>query len=493
MRTKVWRTSPSKGSRPPGSPARQQPFSFQNVERAGPVEMPMLAMGASATQVVRLAGEDDGIHKTLRRRLGAVSLPDHEDEDDDNAGDSCMALPGSADGHSAEQRLLVGVFQDLQVVLLNNVAAVAWVAFDILVTFPQEVSLIWKAKWSIPKVLYFLVRYYTLISLLFVKNEFISFVVRAFLIKLLIRTHVSLSGSCKTWLWFNTFNGTLLSAVVGEAMFLMRLYASYQRNKLIMTFVGLVYAIQIIVGTVTGTLIMSRIRVLDPIPQIPLPGCRVTAPTFPVLSILSWIIALLSACLYFVLVLLKFTHNISLRREAGTASSVPIYELQTISPLIYSFLRDSAFYFFLVFAGNAINLAFVLMYRDRPLIMVGTIWLGAMYAISASRLCLNTREELQRRRYQCDTGWFDDIELHDQFTSPSLASDPHTRSGPAIVFQSGVGKVSLQRNTFESESRREPPSPAFDSSGKCSRTSVDNYELMAVAPWIIMEQPREYK
>lgn len=130
---------------------------------------------------------------------------------------------------------------------------------------------------------------------------------------------------------------------------------------------------------------MSHIRALDPIPQIPLPGCRVTAPTFPVLSILSWsvrfpsihtfrcsrpwcrIISLLSACtwprrallssvsslttkgtgLYFVLVLLKFTHNISLRREAGTASSVPIYELQTISPLIYSFLRDSAFYFFL--------------------------------------------------------------------------------------------------------------------------------------------------
>ena len=51
--------------------------------------------------------------------------------------------------------------------------------------------------------------------------------------------------------------------------------------------------------------------------------------------------------IYFLLILFKFAHNVSLRREPRPSNAVPIAELQVISPLIYSFVRDSAFYFFL--------------------------------------------------------------------------------------------------------------------------------------------------
>ena len=50
---------------------------------------------------------------------------------------------------------------------------------------------------------------------------------------------------------------------------------------------------------------------------------------------------------YFVLILRKFMYPVSLTRESRKADQVPIFDLPTISPLIYSFLRDSAFYFFL--------------------------------------------------------------------------------------------------------------------------------------------------
>ena len=51
--------------------------------------------------------------------------------------------------------------------------------------------------------------------------------------------------------------------------------------------------------------------------------------------------------IYFLLILFKCAHNVSLRREPRPSNAVPIAELQVISPLIYSFVRDSAFYFFL--------------------------------------------------------------------------------------------------------------------------------------------------
>lgn len=47
------------------------------------------------------------------------------------------------------------------------------------------------------------------------------------------------------------------------------------------------------------------------------------------------------------LILNKFTYNVSLRRESRNVNQVSLFDLPTISPLIYSFLRDSAFYFFL--------------------------------------------------------------------------------------------------------------------------------------------------
>ena len=52
---------------------------------------------------------------------------------------------------------------------------------------------------------------------------------------------------------------------------------------------------------------------------------------------------------FFLLILYKFMfmNNVSLRKCPNSPDTIPIWELQTISPLVFSFLRDSAFYFFL--------------------------------------------------------------------------------------------------------------------------------------------------
>ncbi|KAI0705565.1 hypothetical protein C8Q76DRAFT_801310 [Earliella scabrosa] len=379
-----------------------------------------------------------------------------------------MASISSADAYSAELQQLVSVVDDLHLVWLSNVAATAWVAYDILVTFSQEVSLVWRARWSIPKVLYFIVRYYTLISLLL------------------------------------TIFGTVLECLPPKPVLIGLLSSRFNTKPIpfMIALIGSLYATHVILGITTVSLVVKSLHIVE---GSPLPGCIVGPPEYISLFIAGWSFGLAATCIYFLLILFKFAHNVSLRREPRPSNAVPIAELQVISPLIYSFVRDSAFYFFLVFAGHLLNLCFEIMYQDRALISMSTVWLSAIYSISASRLCLNTRESLQRRRFECDTAWFDDIELHDHLDSPGR-SRTHTNlssrasdgppvfahpGAPAIVLQSG-GKVSLQRTTFESDARPGERG-GRGAPDKRSRKSEEDYELIAVAPWIVMERPADFK
>ncbi|RPD52917.1 hypothetical protein L227DRAFT_617435 [Lentinus tigrinus ALCF2SS1-6] len=340
-----------------------------------------------------------------------------------------------------ELQQYVGVVRDIHVANLCNVAAAAWLAYDICITFPQEVSLVWS-------------------------------------------------------------NGTLLPAIFGEAMFLMRLYASYQRSKLILVLICCFYATQMLLGFITATLILLSLKVLERSPSLPLPGCLVMPPHQDRLSIAAWAFAMFTTCSYFVLILNNFSYNVSLRRKSRQANQVPIFDLPTTSPLIYSFLRDSAFYFFLVFAGNVMNLVFQLIFQGRALLSIGTFWLSAIYAVSASRLFLNTREMLRigSNGGEWDTHWFDDIELRELPSAMHAASarvssvhtprlPPRNSKSPIVTFAQNVSgtKLSLQRNSFESDRKREPQTPVSME----TRQSEEDYELIAVAPWIILERPVE--
>ena len=49
--------------------------------------------------------------------------------------------------------------------------------------------------------------------------------------------------------------------------------------------------------------------------------------------------------IYFVLIMYKFARNLCIRRREEAHNAVEIGELRRISPVVFSFLRDSAFYF----------------------------------------------------------------------------------------------------------------------------------------------------
>ncbi|KAI0718524.1 hypothetical protein C8T65DRAFT_693677 [Cerioporus squamosus] len=343
-----------------------------------------------------------------------------------------MASTSLADAAAAaELQQLVQAIQDTHVSNLCTAAAAAWLSYDILLTFRQEVSLIWRARWTTPKFLYFLVRYYTLMSLLIYSS-------------LTVAVNSSHEVSFTRWRWYNGFNGTLTSAVFGEAMFLMRLYAAYQRST----------TMEFVIGIVTAALVVSSFHVVPRPPNYPLPGCFFTSPEHVNLSLMVWAVAMGVTCVYFLLILYKFARNLSVRKNTGPSNVVPIWELQRISPVVFSFLRDSAFYFFLVFIGNTMNLVFEIVFTGRAIIPMGTVWLMVIYALSASRLCLNTRGSLHRRRseYELESGWHDIIELQDRSRSSgqrtgTITSAADINTGSTLMLTKSDGRVSLHRGS----------------------------------------------
>ncbi|TFK89329.1 hypothetical protein K466DRAFT_597866 [Polyporus arcularius HHB13444] len=346
---------------------------------------------------------------------------------------------------AAELQRLVQAIQDTHVSNICTAAAAAWLSYDILLTFRQEVSLVWSARWTTPKLLYFLVRYYTLVSLLLTvavnSSHEVSF---------------TLTTGAVRWRWYNGFNGTLTSAVFGEAMFLMRLYAAYQRSTAILIVIIILFLAEFVIGTVTAALVVSSFHVVPRPPNYPLPGCLFTPPKHVNLSLMVWAVAMGVTCVYFLLILYKFARNLSVRKNAGPSNVVPIWELQRISPVVFSFLRDSAFYFFLVFIGNTMNLVFELVFAGRAIIPMGTVWLMVIYALSASRLCLNTRGSLHRRRseYELESGWHDIIELQDRSRSSGQRTNTNISAanitpGSTLIFAKSEGRVSLHRGAMD--------------------------------------------
>ncbi|KAI0654130.1 hypothetical protein C8Q70DRAFT_539016 [Cubamyces menziesii] len=181
-----------------------------------------------------------------------------------------------------------------------------------------------------------------------------------------------------------------------------------------------------------------------------------------------WAVAMSVTCVYFLLILYKFARNISLR-NTGSSHAVPVWELQRISPVVFAFLRDSAFYFFLVFLGNLLNLVFEFIFAGRALIPMGTVWLMVIYGLSASRLSLNTRDSISRSRGQSEWDWYepeDDIEILDHTSGESQPSNSIASASSRGGDMQDVGHTAM----FTEGARR---APRLHRSGESSSKAME--------------------
>ncbi|RPD61555.1 hypothetical protein L227DRAFT_652319 [Lentinus tigrinus ALCF2SS1-6] len=280
-------------------------------------------------------------------------------------------------------RLFYQVVEDTFAVNLAAGAASTWIAYDICLTFAEEVDLVWKAKWSLPKVMYFAVRYYGL---------------AASLLYFLVNSSSSPPfGVCRHWPWYEAFGATTAVAVLfGEGMFVLRLWASYRRNKKVLALIAFGFIAELTSSVTVGTIEARTISIMPRPSWFPraLPGCY-TLASVPLRNTLgAWIVNCSVATIFFTLMLYKFITSESFRMELSNVQGNPLakwFELRHFSPLLYLLLRDGVIYFAMIFFVNALNMALSIRMEGRALEGMGVAWTIAVSSVASSRLLLNLR------------------------------------------------------------------------------------------------------
>jgi len=108
---------------------------------------------------------------------------------------------------------------DIQSIRYSHLASATIIIFDHLITIDSEVELIWKSSWSLGKAMFFLNRYYTLVSVI-------------------VNTYGLFSPSltdnfCLTFFRWQGWTG-LVSCMISEIILQMRIYALYSLDKRIL-------------------------------------------------------------------------------------------------------------------------------------------------------------------------------------------------------------------------------------------------------------------
>ncbi|RPD76190.1 hypothetical protein L226DRAFT_570375 [Lentinus tigrinus ALCF2SS1-7] len=308
-------------------------------------------------------------------------------------------------------RLFYQVVEDTFAVNLAAGAASTWIAYDICLTFAEEVDLVWKAKWSLPKVMYFAVRYYGLAaSLLY----FLGTLPRHLAVYDAMDDPTSSQLKFFPTFWdvshllgfLTLWCHNRIAAVVigrgmkrflfGEGMFVLRLWASYRRNKKVLALIAFGFIAELTSSVTVGTIEARTISIMPRPSWFPraLPGCY-TLASVPLRNTLgAWIVNCSVATIFFTLMLYKFITSESFRMELSNVQGNPLakwFELRHFSPLLYLLLRDGVIYFAMIFFVNALNMALSIRMEGRALEGMGVAWTIAVSSVASSRLLLNLR------------------------------------------------------------------------------------------------------
>lgn len=253
---------------------------------------------------------------------------------------------------------------------LNIVASAVLLFWDILLRFDREVKYIWKFKFSLVTVLFGVVRMLTV-------GEIILLLIRVFSVT---------DSACKRTLWIESLVGLLLSTG-SDILLILRVYAFYGRNKLLLTFLCVLEAITFVTVFCTIMIVTPQIQVIsNPFPrQLLFGGCILSDAT----KLLSYVwIPIL--CVQTMLFGLAAGRHLHLQRKSWLM----------ISRLYYTFMQDGVWCFLVLFV---INLLCIIEFEVNTLL--GSIcfyWCFPLIGICTSRLILNLRSASDLQDYSLE-------------------------------------------------------------------------------------------
>ncbi|PBK71707.1 hypothetical protein ARMSODRAFT_954532 [Armillaria solidipes] len=220
----------------------------------------------------------------------------------------------------------------------SYVSALSFLTWDIIVSFGDEVRRL--SQWSIPKLIYFLARYYPflyLMSRLLSPHISYEYVIVSLATDIPKRRHRS---SCQAYWYWSLIGGPSFVIIILDIILLLRVFSLYNRNRWLLTFmvlfVGALYA-------------CSRLAIdlAAGVYSVPAPwqGCTAPVPKFG--FVLSAYVPNLTLALVFLgLTLWKLfqTH----RSLNGSITLKKLRELESVSPLLMAFVTDGSVFFALI-------------------------------------------------------------------------------------------------------------------------------------------------
>jgi len=133
---------------------------------------------------------------------------------------------------------VISILVDSQIVIYTQVAMLTLLAYDYIISLPQEVSYMWFSNWSWIKILYLFSRYSPFLDTTLAIEEKLN-------------PHNSLA-SCNRTMTFNTiFFG--LGIGISDLILLIRTYAMYQKSRKVLLFLVLLWVVLAAVNLLAAT------------------------------------------------------------------------------------------------------------------------------------------------------------------------------------------------------------------------------------------------
>ncbi|KAH9836342.1 uncharacterized protein C8Q71DRAFT_761942 [Rhodofomes roseus] len=246
---------------------------------------------------------------------------------------------------------------------LHATAALAWLVYDYMLSFENEVDLIWSSEDTVPKLLYFVSRYFGLI----VQCMACADMPRLYCRNALIWTSISLF--------------TLVFCV--EFSLMLRIYALYARSRLILLILSIAFVVETLCVILISSIGYNEFaHAIVPYPSDwPIEGCYY--PPTPSWFHGTWLPLASFETLLFVLMAVK----VYLYRPLG--------EL----PILQRVLRDGTIYYFVILV--AFLLCTIGSYTSNTFLGVMiTVWISAILSFSGAHLLLSIRTLAAKRQRQ---------------------------------------------------------------------------------------------
>ncbi|KAK0433920.1 uncharacterized protein EV420DRAFT_1771282 [Desarmillaria tabescens] len=288
-------------------------------------------------------------------------------------------LRGSKMSSSASTEAILEIVKSMQtsrMVTYSQMSSIAFLIYDIIIMFHKEVEYVWKSAWSFPKMLYLFARYYALLYVIhmFVVNNIVGLPIKA--------------QFCKTWYLAKVLLGEILFTTVVNVILVMRLNAMYGKKVKVLAFLVFLviveFALELFCSFVSAKK-ASETTFTAPF-GLPWPGCF-SRPNV-MFTLTTWIPTTLIATIFFVMTMAKLF-------EDGRWRPSRMRTMSQVSPLLVSFFRDGAVFFFLIFP---VLVASTVMYVLGTGILGEILgcWLICVYSFAACRLIINLREAAAR-------------------------------------------------------------------------------------------------